>query len=119
MLQVSLDWLEFTCKKFIEVSDLLDYMNFSLENFIQLPKALFGYKSMIKHEEFPIYIMFDGNAFMAIHVRISGSAIDFFLDHWKCDAQEGILRISNIGDFTRIDIALLILSIPSWASHFQ
>lgn len=106
MLCCSLDWLEFTCKKFIEVSDLLDYMNFSLDNFIQLPKALFGYKSMIKHEEYPIYILFDGNAAMAIHVRISGSAIDFFLEHWKCDAQEGIQRISDIGDFTRIDIAL-------------
>ena len=106
MLLCSLDWLEFTVKKFVLLSDLLEYINFPKDNFIQLPKGLYGYRSMIKHEEFPIYIMFDGSESMAIHVRISGSAIDFFLDNWKCDAQTGITKISEIGDFTRLDIAL-------------
>lgn len=76
---VSFDWFSFTLKnKSLEkvMSDLgLKFSDFESKGF-----GRFGYRSMICHTVYDLYIMYDGNEDMGIHVVVSGGSIRYFME---------------------------------------
>lgn len=48
-----------------------------------LPKGANGYRSQLKHSLYSVFILYDGNENMGIHVDISGSAISDFIGHYQ------------------------------------
>ena len=104
--KIVIDWLSWTCKKFEDVKDLLDYFNFASMDFSELPKGQFGYLKSLMSTDTKIRINYKGTEDMGINVIISGSS---------CRLLEGIgfdlielllLIVANEFTITRLDIAL-------------
>lgn len=81
-LLISVDWLSFTVD-FPSVNPVISFLGYSLSDFRQLPKGINGYRSQLRHSAYPISIQYEGNDNMGIHVDISGSAVQDFIDHYQ------------------------------------
>lgn len=116
---VRFDWFSFTIKnKSIEnvFSDLgLDFNEFSLTH------GRYGYNRMYVHNRYDISVLYEGTEQMGIHVSISGSSINFFMDCFvrsqgcKCpfggyvvedkDVFHAFARyVFSCGKFSRVDV---------------
>lgn len=130
-LYCRLDWLEFTvdCNK-SDYPTFLHYIEkfgFFADTFDDTERGGIGYTRCFRHVFEGIYVYFAGNSDMGIHFKITGTAVNFFLDtylaKYKCDTPFGIgydvgnydatfiapmlfEYILSIGHFTRIDLAV-------------
>ena len=128
------DWLEFTITElnfelssYRNVEYYLHMLGLSVDLFDILDRGGFGYKSQMRHMYENIFVFYDGNDDMGIHVRISGTAVTYvlkmFLEYHSCDTPFGkgyfvgdydtnnifpmfLKRVFDFGHFTRIDLAL-------------
>lgn len=78
-LEVSVDWLGFTFFSYSSPYNVLDYLGFDSSDF-SVGNGSNGYKSALRHNIYPVTVLYDGRTDMGIHVNISGSAISFALD---------------------------------------
>lgn len=113
MLEVSLDWIEFTSYNFLTIDSFLSQFNYDRNRMIELPIGRYGYKNVLKVPDANIYFMFNGFECMGIHMSVSGSAIDTLCDHlgYECnylgyDHVKLIKYLYLFGEFSRLDIAL-------------
>lgn len=123
----SIDWISFTVFDYFTVETLVERLGFSMASFTLMPKGGMGYKSMLKLNDYPMSILYDGKEDMGIHVNISGSAIAEVLEHFKntliattpfgSDAiavtdfkntimLEFLILIKDLGQLSRLDIAV-------------
>lgn len=125
-LTVSIDWLSFTLTSVTDIDDVLEMLGYTRMDFDNMAHGGKGYKSMVKLSGYPIYIMYDGNPDMGIHVDVSGSAISELLRSFSTTLKistpfggyaydkdidstfmmELLHRIRSIGQITRIDLAV-------------
>lgn len=78
-LFISVDWLSFTIKNIMTVSQVIDLFGLNPEQMQDGLVDHFGYRSHMKHRIYPVSILYDGNEDMGIHVDVSGSAVGYFL----------------------------------------
>lgn len=81
-LAVSIDWLSFTLKDCTEAGSALKLLGYSDADFVELKKGRQGYKSVKKNNLYNIFICYNGNSDMGVHVDISGSAIGDVFQHY-------------------------------------
>ena len=81
-LMICIDWLSFTVDM-PSVPSVLSLLGYSMKDFSPLPKGSNGYRSQLKHSVYPLFILYDGNENMGIHVDISGSAISDVVSHYQ------------------------------------
>ncbi len=128
-LMVSLDWIAFTVetdKNNISVEDVISMMGFHPDFFIKLPQGARGYRSMRKHTDYDISIMYDGAENMGIHVNITGKGVTALIaalgGSGLCETPFGVGRyveefgetllggfmrkVLEVGHFTRLDVAI-------------
>lgn len=124
-LNILIDWLSFTVFVFSDVKDVVEYLGFSINDFIDMPRGAHGYKKHIKYVGANINIFFDGSEDMGIHVDVSASGIWALLEGYKNKLaeptpfggvsydlwQETVLKrliddIFKVGKFTRVDLAV-------------
>lgn len=126
-LTVSLDWLAFTVtsEKYDTFESVAALFGLDPHDFIVQPKGSYGYKTRFKHSAEIINILTDGNEDMGIHVSCSASSLLYFIEHYRQTLQVNtpfgqgydlnnfdsvlvsmLCLISNIGSFSRLDIAL-------------
>lgn len=123
-LEVSVDWLGFTFFSYSNPYSVLDYLGFDSNDF-SVGNGSNGYKSALRHNIYPVTVLYDGREDMGIHVNISGSAISFaidcFYDSIKIATPFGtyaveysddtmmvryLRHINECAKFTRIDLAI-------------
>lgn len=122
-LRISCDWMSFTITGLSDVLDVLKFLGYDEESYIEMPKGGMGYKKMIRIKGYSISILYDGNADMGIFVTCSGSSIlelirsygesravdtPFGEKGWEFDNAlvDFINSVQEIGHFSRFDIAL-------------
>ena len=125
-LNVSVDWLSFTLTLVTDIDEVLDMLGYNRMDFDNMAHGGKGYKSMVKLSGYPIYIMFDGNPDMGIHVDVSGSAVSelirsfattlkvstpfesyaYDMDFDSTFLMELLRRVRCCGQVTRIDLAV-------------
>lgn len=103
-LEALIDWCAFTVsdqESFARVSELF---GIGPEEFLQMPKGGFGYKSQVRCGNISIYS--DGKPDMGIHVEMTGQGCRQFESRsgkWR----ELISRVFEVGGhFTRVDVAI-------------
>ncbi|MBD5394350.1 MAG: replication initiation factor domain-containing protein [Lachnospiraceae bacterium] len=87
-LEVSIDYLSFTVTSFISPYDVLVFLGFNQSDF-SVCNGRYGYKSSLRHNIYPITVLYDGNENMGIHVDISGSGISPMIDVYKNSILKG------------------------------
>lgn len=123
-LTVSLDWISITFTEKITVEEVIDFLGLNEVDFTTLPKGANGYKSQRRLSGYDIYILYDGNEDMGIHVDISGSSVSYLLKAYKetkliatpfgeaYDLGDDtvlanfIKDVQSLGHFTRLDLAV-------------
>lgn len=127
-LRVSCDWLRFTVTdKSYTVDKVINLLGFSKTDFTELEKGASGYKSQMKLDGYPVFILYNGREDMGIHVSVSGTAIAEVIKHFYeslvVDTPFGrvplvtsldnatyfiefLLKVRSIGQFSRIDLAV-------------
>lgn len=125
-LNVSVDYIAFTVTAPLSVVDVINFMGFSSNEFVDMPKGANGYKKQKRCHSNGISILFDGSSDMGIHVNVSGQGILSLLDSFRkkhsvpnpfnnmesvAPLQEYLVgyffqEVLKIGQFTRIDIAV-------------
>ena len=104
--KIVIDWLSWTCKKFEDVKELLNYFNFDSMDFSELPKGQYGYLKSLMSTDTKIRVNYEGTEEMGINVIISGSSCRL-LEGQGFDLVELLLLIvANDFTITRLDIAL-------------
>ncbi len=81
-LVCSVDWLEFTIDSMEHPGELIHALGLNPVSFVDQERGGLGYKKLYRHHTQHINIYFDGNDNMGIHVRVSGSSIEFFLNQF-------------------------------------
>lgn len=80
-LSVLVDYIAFTCMD-IPYKDV--FMRFGLsESEFQVHKGAYGYKACLRHNFYPVSVMYDGSDDMGVHVTVTGSAVDYFVECFK------------------------------------
>ena len=82
-LTVCVDWLSFTLKESKEPSEAFELLGYNRDDFMELPSGRYGYKSAYKHLTEHVYVLYDGNDGMGVHVDISGSSIDNVISAYR------------------------------------
>ena len=77
--QVSFDWFSFTLKN-KSLDKVMSDLGFKSDDFESKGFGRFGYRSMICHTVYDIYVMYNGNDDMGIHVVVSGGSIKYFME---------------------------------------
>lgn len=106
MLEVSLDWLEYTFFQFNSIDDFLSVINYNRNHFIELECGRYGYRNGLKCVDSQMRIYFNGFKNMGIHISVPGSAIDLLCDHLNFNSFELINYFQYYGYATRLDLAL-------------
>lgn len=78
-LVCSVDWIEFTVDSMEHPGEVIRALGLNPVSFVDQERGGLGYKSLYRHHTQHINVYFDGNANMGIHVRVSGSSVEFFL----------------------------------------
>lgn len=127
-LYISIDWIAFTVKKIMALDTLVELFGLDMTDFQTGLNGTWGYKSRIRHFQYPISILYDGADGMGIHVEVTGSAVGYFLESYRthrtdCPTPFGdyaypvesfsntvlsdmLQDIFDIGSITRLDIAI-------------
>lgn len=130
-LYCRLDWIEFTVdavnSDYSTFKHYIECLGFFAEAFDDTERGGIGYQRCFKHISEDIFAFFSGNADMGIHFRVTGSAVNCFLEtylaKYRCDTPFGLGYdvgeydttyiapmlfdyILSIGHFTRIDLAI-------------
>lgn len=103
MLEITLDWLQFTSKDPNYLTTIIDILQMERKHFIELPKGKLGYKKQIACEN--ISILYDGNEDMGTHVILSGKGCRQY------EEKEPLIQLvkrlnQNEIKCTRIDLAI-------------
>lgn len=123
-LEVCIDWLGFTLFAYSSPYDVLSYMGLCSGDF-SVGNGSNGYKCSLRHNFYPITVLYDGREDMGIHVNISGSAISYALEayaetikiptpfgsyaiEWSEETMmvRYLKHIAEMAKFTRIDLAI-------------
>lgn len=78
--RISVDWLAFTVP--FDVVQTLHFLGLNILDFSKSSRGSRGYKSMIKHNEANISILYDGNADMGTHVEITSKGFGYAFDKY-------------------------------------
>lgn len=124
-LRVTIDWLSFTCTTLNSLEKVVELIGYNLSDFDSMEHGGKGYKSMIRLNGHNLYVLYDGNEGMGIHVDVSGSAIPELIRSYKQTLKvvspfgdcydidfdttvmcELLKSVSKVGRFTRIDLAI-------------
>ena len=126
-LECSIDWLEFTITAKMDIESSLEIFGYKTEDFVFSERGGLGYRKSARHIMQNIIVYWKGNDDMGIHYRISGQAVSYFIDRYiesnstptpfntKALAVEEfnndkfiemLKKISSLGQFTRIDLAI-------------
>lgn len=130
-LRLCLDWLSWTLtsEEISNVDSVISMMGYPSSDFYVMPTGRNGYRSQLRHRIYPIFILYDGNSNMGIHVDVSGSAISNLLKHFPAPScrikdtpfgtqgyetsdfnttvlRELLVRINELGHITRLDLAI-------------
>ena len=127
-LFISVDWLSFTIKNIMTVSQVMESFGLDPEQMQDGLTGRFGYRFRITHCIYPISILYDGSEDMGIHVDVSGSAVGYFLqcyanrhtdkptpfnsfayevESFDFTVLSDLLKeVMDIGQITRFDIAI-------------
>ena len=81
-LAVSVDWLSFTLKDCTEARSALRLLGYADTDFFAMKKGRQGYKAALKNTLYNIFILYNGNEDMGVHVDISGSAVGDVFKHY-------------------------------------
>lgn len=103
MLEIIIDWLQFTSKDPSPINTIIHVLRLDVKSFIELPKGKLGYKRQMMYDN--ITVLFEGNDDMGTHVILSGKGCRTF------ERNEPIISlIERIKEYenkcTRIDIAI-------------
>lgn len=82
-LTVSVDWLTFTLFDVSTVQEVISFLGYNVSDFSNCEHGARGYKKMLKCSDCNLYILYDGNDDMGIHVQITGSSISTVINHFK------------------------------------
>ena len=82
-LVVSVDYIAFTVTVPLTVLEIINFLGFDSDDFIDMPKGANGYKKCKKCVLHNISILYDGNENMGIHVSATGQAIRPLLDAFR------------------------------------
>lgn len=126
-LECSIDWLEFTITSKMEIEQSFEILGYKTEDFMYSERGGLGYRRSARHVMQNIIVYWKGNEGMGIHYRVSGQAVSFFIDNYIEKNSENtpfnakafpveefrndkfielLKKISEIGQFTRIDLAI-------------
>ena len=124
-LETRVDWLEFTIKDNENPFQVIEMIGYEPADFDFTDRGCQGYKKTARHCVDSVIVMYDGNENMGVHVRISGSAVDSFLnnyfekrilynadrqsvrkDCWTTAFNDLCDIVSAHGQFTRLDLAI-------------
>lgn len=124
-LGVTVDWLAYTLTGIDDIDDAISMLGYTRMDFDKMEHGARGYKKMVKLNGYSVYIMYDGNADMGIHIDISGSAVGeiitsfsqtlrvstpwgtgFEKDFDTTFLMELLKRIRRSGHITRLDLAI-------------
>ncbi|MGI5947939.1 MAG: replication initiation factor domain-containing protein [Lachnospiraceae bacterium] len=127
-LFISVDWLSFTVKEVMTVSQVMDSFGLDPEQMQDGLTGRFGYRFRTTHCIYPISILYDGSEDMGIHVDVSGSAVGYFLqcyanrhtnkptpfnsfayevESFDFTVLSDLLKdVMDIGQITRLDVAI-------------
>lgn len=129
-MTISVDWMSFTVlDPAFDVNKVIAFLGFDVSYFHDTGHGAMGYTSLLKLSDYNVSVLSGGREDMGIHVTISGSAVahvlqmfwnsQFVYDNpfndekvadWADVCMDALrmfcLRVSEIGKFTRIDLAL-------------
>lgn len=126
-LSIRVDWLSFTILNVTSPDYIISMLGYSLSDFRECPRGLYGYRRQFRHIVYPVSVQFDGLDGMFVHADISGSAIHDVLEHFQkkhssstpfgTDAYELssftstvfsdlLTTIQSLGRITRLDLAV-------------
>lgn len=103
MLEIIIDWLQFTSKDLDPANTIIHCLQLDTKLFIQLPKGKLGYRHQMLYDN--ITVLYEGNEDMGTHVILSGRGCRAF------ERKEPIINLLNRINLyenkcTRIDIAV-------------
>lgn len=103
-ITIIIDWLQFTITSSnISVNNIISLLQLDVNDFITLDHGKMGYKQQMFYND--IYILYDGNQGMGIHVIISGQGCRYYES--ENSLTDLIERINEVeGKLTRIDLAM-------------
>lgn len=103
MLEITIDWLQFTSLDHNYLTNIIDVLRLDHSQFIELPKGKLGYKKQVALGD--IYVLYDGKENMGTHTIISGKGCRQYEE--KEPLIELIKRLNeNEIKCTRIDLAI-------------
>lgn len=103
MLEISIDWLQFTSKNPNPVTIIIDVLHLDVKMFIELPKGKLGYKKQLFYND--ITVLSDGNEDMGTHVILSGKGCREIENNYPI--LELVKRLNKLEiKTTRIDLAI-------------
>lgn len=123
-LKISIDWVSFTITAPMSVNDVIEFMGFKTDTFVDMPRGAQGYRCMKKCAHADISVLFDGSDDMGIHINVTGSGVSTLLDTYKekyavntpfgkgydleFEKLLGVFckEVCNVGHFTRLDVAI-------------
>lgn len=103
MLEISVDWLQFTSHKNSPLDIIIRVLLLDVKLFTQLPKGKLGYRKQIYYEN--ISILYDGTEDMGVHVIMSGKGCRLYESYHSI---LGLITRLNENEIkcTRVDLAL-------------
>ena len=103
MLEISVDWLQFTSKNPNPIDVIIHNLHLDVKLFQELPSGKLGYKKQLFYEN--IFILFDGNEDMGTHVIMSGKGCRTYESHYPIIKLIESFEIAEL-KATRIDLAI-------------
>ena len=103
MLEISIDWLQFTSKDSNHLTSIIEVLRLDVKMFTELKKGKLGYKKQLFYND--IYVLYDGNKDMGTHIILSGKGCKQYETHHSILS---LLKIINEKEMkcTRIDLAI-------------
>lgn len=125
-LSVSVDYIAFTVTAPLTLVEVIYFLGFDVDDFVDMPKGSNGYRKQKKNVLHNISILYDGNDNMGIHVTASGTAVRPLLNAFRnrhcvkspfdnlsntIPWEESVValffqEVFTIGKFARLDVAI-------------
>lgn len=103
------DWLSFTFPVSLSLDFVLKFFGFDSNDFIFDERGANGYRNKMKLYNDNIYILFNGNDNMGIHIDCSGSAVPTLVQYFKLRNSEPVPFDGEIGyQFHEFDMNVYI-----------
>ena len=124
-LTCCLDWISFTFPVSYTLPDVIEFLGFDIREFQYLDGGASGYSRRCRHNLYNIWILWQGNNDMGVHVDCSGSAVNALVDSVVKDyvttpfgdgyvledfnisvLQQFFIKLIPVVKFSRIDLAI-------------